>query len=270
MTGKRTVSEATLLTEQRGRVRIITLNRPSARNALSSSLIRALRRELAAADRAAGVDVVILTGADPAFCAGLDLRELGSTGENARHIADAEVPIGYPWRPISKPIIGAVNGAAITGGLEVALSCDFLIASDRARFADTHARVGVLPGWGLTSRLPEAVGRGFARRMSLSGDFVDAATALRVGLVAEVVSHDQLLPTAIEVAVSIVGNDQVGVRTLLESYRRAEDHLVGPALTVEEATSRAWMADFHPSRVADRRVGVIRRGRAQNGDVERR
>ncbi|MET7770838.1 enoyl-CoA hydratase [Nocardia sp. NPDC005366] len=255
-------TESTLLTEQRGGVRILTLHRPGARNALTSSLIDALRRALAAADADDRVDVVILTGADPAFCAGLDLRELGATGGNAAQIAD-EVPVGHPWRPLSKPVIGAVNGAAITGGLELALACDFLIASDRARFADTHARVGVLPGWGLTARLPAAVGRGFARRMSLSGDFVDAATALRVGLVTEVVSHDQLLPTAMEVAVSVVGNDQAGVRTLLESYRRAEDHLVDPALAVEDATSRAWMANFDPTRVADRRAAVTDRGRAQ-------
>ncbi|PPI94024.1 enoyl-CoA hydratase [Nocardia nova] len=258
-----------LLTEQRGGVRILTLHRPAARNALTSPLIEALRRELAAADGDDRVDVVILTGADPAFCAGLDLRELGATGDNAARIAAADIPVGHPWCPLSKPVIGAINGAAITGGLELALACDFLIASERARFADTHARVGVLPGWGLTSRLPAAVGRGFARRMSLSGDFVDAATALRVGLVTEVVAHDQLLPTAMEVAVSVVGNDQNGVRTLLESYRRAEAHLLDPALAVEDATSRAWLAKFDPSAVAERRDAVIDRGRAQNRNAQR-
>lgn len=253
-----------LLTEQRGRVRIVTLNRPESRNALTSNLIGELRTTLAAADADAGVDVVILTGADPAFCAGLDLRELGATGGNVGKVADDDIPIGHPWLPLSKPVIGAINGAAITGGLELALACDFLIASERARFADTHARVGVLPGWGLTSRLPAAVGRGFARRMSLSGDFVDAEQALRVGLVTQVVPHDQLLPTALEVAITVVGNDQSGVRTLLESYRRAEDHLVDPALVVEDATSRAWMAAFEPATVAARRTAVIGRGREQN------
>ncbi|MFF0816944.1 enoyl-CoA hydratase [Rhodococcus sp. NPDC003318] len=253
-----------LLTEQRGRVRIVTLNRPESRNALTSSLITDLRAALDAADGDDGVDVVILTGADPAFCAGLDLRELGATGGNAERVADDGVPIGHPWRPLSKPVIGAVNGAAITGGLELALACDFLIASERARFADTHARVGVLPGWGLTARLPAAVGRGVARRMSLSGDFVDAEQALRVGLVTQVVPHEQLLPTALEVAITVVGNDQSGVRTLLESYRRAEDHLVDPALAVEDATARAWMAGFEPATVAARRADVIGRGREQN------
>ncbi|MBV6756157.1 enoyl-CoA hydratase [Rhodococcus opacus] len=261
--------EPIILTEQRGGVRILTLNRPQSRNALTTELIDRVRRELAAADADVQVDVVILTASDPAFCAGLDLRELGATGGNAAKISDAGIPVGHPWRPLSKPVIGAVNGAAITGGLEFALACDFLIASERARFADTHARVGVLPGWGLTSRLPAAVGRGFARRMSLSGDFVDAQQALRVGLVTEVVPHDQLLTAAVDVAVSIVGNDQAGVRTLLESYRRAEDHLVKPALSVEDETSQKWMKEFDPSRVAGRRAAVIGRGRTQNAGVER-
>jgi enoyl-CoA hydratase len=256
--------EPIILSEQRGGVRIITLNRPHARNALTADLIDAVRGELAAADADDRVDVVILTGSDPAFCAGLDLRELGATGGNAATISDESVPIGHPWSPLSKPVIGAVNGAAVTGGLEFALACDFLIASERARFADTHARVGVLPGWGLTSRLPAAVGRGFARRMSLSGDFVDARQALRVGLVTEVVAHGRLLTAAVDVAVSIVGNDQAGVRTLLESYRRAEDHLVEPALAIEDETSRNWMREFDPTRVAARRSAVIGRGRAQN------
>lgn len=256
-------SSAVLLEEQHGRVRILTLNRPRARNALSSELIAATRDALSRADSDDEVDVVILTGTDPAFCAGLDLRELGGSGENAALVSEQEVPVGYPWRPLSKPVIGAINGAAITGGLEFALACDFLIASERASFADTHARVGVLPGWGLTYRLPAAVGMGLARRMSLSGDFLNAEQALRAGLVTEVVPHDRLMPAALAVAESIVGNDQPGVRALLDSYRRSQDHIVNQALQVEDSTSKKWMADFDPSRVAERRKAVIDRGRSQ-------
>ncbi len=119
------------------------------------------------------------------FCAGLDLKELGDSSE----LPD----ISPQWPPMTKPVIGAINGAAVTGGLELALYCDILIASEQARFADTHARVGLLPTWGLSVRLPQKVGVGMARRMSLTGDYLSAADALRAGLVTEVVPHDQLL-----------------------------------------------------------------------------
>lgn len=256
-----------LIVEQRSSVRILTLNRPKSRNALSAALLEMLRSELVEADKDDKTAVVVLTGTDPAFCAGLDLRELGESGASASRVPDSDIPIGQPWRPLSKPIIGAINGAAITGGLELALGCDFLIASERARFADTHARVGVMPNGGLTARLPEVVGRGYARRMSFSGDFVSAWEALRVGLVTQVVVHEELMPTVLALAVTLIGNDQSAVRSLLGSYRRAEAHLVEPALAVEDETSKAWMKSFDPSRVADRRADVISRGRGQSAAI---
>ena len=129
---------------------------------------------------------MILTGADPVFCAGLDLKELGDS---------TELPdISPQWPPMTKPVIGAINGAAVTGGLELALYCDILIASEQARFADTHARVGLLPTWGLSVRLPQKVGVGMARRMSLTGDYLSSADAFRAGLVTEVVAHDATAP----------------------------------------------------------------------------
>jgi enoyl-CoA hydratase len=263
MSNSASTIDPTLLIERRGRVRILTLNRPKSRNALNPALIGSLRAALGEADADDKTDAVILTGSDPAFCAGVDLREISNLGDDAKISAEG-IPTGNPWRPLAKPVIGAINGAAITGGLELALACDFLIASDRARFADTHARIGLAPRWGLTSRLPAAVGRGFARRMSLSGDFVTAAEALRVGLVTQVVEHETLLTATIEVVLSIVGNDQPGVRNLLSSYRRAEEHMVDPAIRVEDETARNWMKDFDPSLVADRRADVIARGGMQN------
>ena len=148
-------------------VTVITLNRPEARNALSSELLAALRQALIDADGDDRVRAVVLTGADPAFCAGLDLKELGSTASNL----GAGGPGGThgpgprsPFPVMTKPVVGAINGPAVTGGLELALQCDFLIASERARFADTHARVGVMPGWGLTVLLPRPSGCGEPRR----------------------------------------------------------------------------------------------------------
>ena len=191
------------------------MNRPQSRNALSSELRRRFFAALRDAETDDAVDVVILTGADPVFCAGLDLKELGDS---------TELPdISPQWPPMTKPVIGAINGAAVTGGLELALYCDVLIASEQARFADTHARVGLLPTWGLSVRLPQKVGVGMARRMSLTGDYLAAADALRAGLVTEVVPHDRLLEAARAVAASIVGNNQKAVRALLGSYHRIDE-----------------------------------------------
>ena len=248
-------SDDILLIETSDRVRTITLNRPDSRNALSSALRKQFFAALSDADSDDGVDVVIFTGADPVFCAGLDLKELGNT---------TELPdISPKWPPMSKPVIGAINGAAVTGGLELALYCDILIASERARFADTHARVGLLPTWGLSVRLPQKVGIGMARRMSLTGDYLSAEDALRAGLVTQVVPHDELLPTARAVAASIVGNNQKAVRALLDSYHRIDAEQTSAGLWLEAESARQWMRSATGDDIAASRAGVIERGRAQ-------
>ena len=184
-------------------VAIVTLNRPEARNALNAELAAAFPTAVAECDAREDVVAIVLTGSDPAFCAGFDLRDVRSgekTGENPHPGYWGALP------PTTKPVIGAINGATATGGLEIAVACDFLVASDRARFADTHAKVGVLPGWGLTIALPQAIGMRRALQMSLSGDFIDAPTALAWGLVNEVVAHDDLLPHTIALARRIGAN----------------------------------------------------------------
>ncbi len=248
-------SDDILLIETSDRVRTITLNRPDSRNALSSALRKQFFAALSDAESDDGVDVVIFTGADPVFCAGLDLKELGNT---------TELPdISPKWPPMSKPVIGAINGAAVTGGLELALYCDVLIASDRARFADTHARVGLLPTWGLSVRLPQKVGIGMARRMSLTGDYLSAEDALRAGLVTQVVPHEDLLPTARAVAASIVGNNQKAVRALLDSYHRIDAEQTSAGLWLEAESARQWMRSATGDDIAASRAGVIERGRSQ-------
>src|SRR3954454_8744366 len=178
-----------VLYEEADRVATVTLNRPEARNALSRQLQREIRELVSRASDDDEVDVVILTGADPAFCAGVDLKELGSGGNDMRAAVSGDRSQPGPLPRIAKPIIGAINGVAITGGFELALNCDFLVASDRARFADTHARVGVMPGWGLTVLLPQAIGVRRAREMSFTGNFLSAEEAFHLGLVNHVVSH---------------------------------------------------------------------------------
>ena len=248
-------SDDVLLIDTTDRIRTLTLNRPQSRNALSSALRRQFFAALRDAEADDAVDVIILTGADPVFCAGLDLKELGDT---------TELPdISPKWPPMSKPVIGAINGAAVTGGLELALYCDILIASEQARFADTHARVGLLPTWGLSVRLPQKVGVGMARRMSLTGDYLSAEDALRAGLVTEVVAHDQLMPTARRTAAAIVGNNQKAVRALLASYHRIDDAQTGEGLWIEATSARQWMSSASGDDIAANRDAVIQRGRTQ-------
>ena len=148
--------EQLVLATDHGSVRVLKMNRPSARNALSRDLIRTLYVALTEADAAESVRAVVLTGTDPAFCAGVDLKEAQRDGLAYLEEFRSQSCIAAVAK-MRTPIVGAVNGACFTGGLEMALGCDFLVASERAVFADTHARVGILPGGGMTARLPQLV-----------------------------------------------------------------------------------------------------------------
>lgn len=221
----------TTSTSTDGAVRVVALNRPEARNALSLALQSALAAALRAAAAAEAVACVVLTGADPAFCAGLDLKELGQ-GEAPGTLASDDSPFAA-LAQMRKPMIGAINGACATGGLELALACDFLVASERARFGDTHARVGFTPAGGMSVLLPQAVGLRKAREMSFTGDFIDAAEAHRLGLVNHVVPHEQLLPAATALGMSIASADQEAVRALKDLYDRGAKLSAGDALELE-------------------------------------
>jgi enoyl-CoA hydratase len=262
-------SEPVVLVDRDDRITTVTLNRPEARNALSLEVMHGLWDAIAAAGDDPDVDVVVLTGADPAFCAGVDLKEVA--GEVPPSTAP-RAPGGGPERDtnglyrflpvIGKPVIGAINGVAVTGGAEIALQCTFLVASERARFADTHARVGVMPGGGMTVLLAQTVGLRRAIEMSLTGNFLTAEEALRFGLVNHVVPHDELLPFARRLAGDIVSNDQPGVRRLLAHYRQiASAATLDEAHLIEGYLAETWQAGT--SQVAARRAGVTERGRSQ-------
>ena len=261
-----TPGDSVVLLEVSDRIATITLNRPDARNALSSEVMRLLPSLLDRADASNDVDVIVLTGSDPAFCAGLDLKELGTTagnlsGTGADGSANADRRRG-PFPYVTKPVIGAVNGVAITGGFELALNCDFLVASENAKFGDTHTRVGVMPGWGLTVLLPQAIGIRRAREMSFTGNFMLADEALARGLVNHVVPHDQLLPFTRRLALDIVGNDQPGVRQIRATY--GEIHADAAGWGIEGRDGAAWRRTrFSPENVAARRAAIQNRGRQQ-------
>jgi len=249
-------------------VATVTMDRPEARNALDAALRRAVPTLVARADADPEVAVVILTGADPAFCAGLDLKELGRDGGPLQPPGEEAVRPFSGSRasmlPTAKPVIGAVNGVAVTGGLELALHCDFLVASERARFADTHARIGVQPAWGMTVLLPQAVGIRRAREMSTTGNFVDAATALAWGLVNHVVPHEELMACARSLAADIASNDAGTLATLLGTYEAGSRATVAEAWEIEARAFRSWQRDqMDPAEIERRRARVVERGRAQ-------
>jgi|SRR5580698_4910018 enoyl-CoA hydratase len=250
-----------LLCEIQDQVAVVTLSRPNRRNALSATLLADLRAEFDRLNSRPDIKVVVLTGADPAFCAGLDLTELG---QSASPLAAATSGTVLP--ELSKPLIGAINGVAITGGLELALACDFLIASERARFADTHARIGIQPGWGLTVALPEAVGLRRAREMSATGNFVSARTALDWGLVNHVVPHEDLLPFTLGLAADVASSDTAAVARIYATYREVSQVPGSEAMSIEARAHRGWhTAGIDQDQVARRREAVIERGRSQAG-----
>jgi enoyl-CoA hydratase len=245
---------------------VVTLYRPAARNALSLALRRQLTSVFDSLQGDADVRVVVLTGAGEAFCAGLDLKELGSAAHPASAIApDPDEDPVLAMARFAGPIIGAINGPAITGGFELALACDVLIASTRASFADTHARVGVLPGWGLSQRLPRLVGTGRAKSLSLTGNFLSAERAQAWGLVSDVVEPEALLPQALKLAADMAS---VPCDALLAYKRLIDDGWRGSldeGLRIEKQRSAAWAAGLDAAEIERRRMTVIQRGRAQQG-----
>src|SRR5215510_9720634 len=262
------MADSLLLVDRADGVATITLNRPQALNALSRELRRLLRQALVELPQAGDVDVLILTGAGRAFCAGLDLKELGGDAANTTEIVgvvsgNAESLLDT-MAACPLPIIGAINGFAITGGFELALGCDVLIASTAARFADTHARVGILPGWGLSQRLSRVVGIYRAKELSLSGNYLSAEQAADWGLVNRVVPPDELLPACRTLAQDIRSCPQDVVR----AYKRVIDDgfatTFADGMRVEARANRAHAGTLTPDAIAARRGGVQARGRDQS------
>ena len=253
------MSEPVLQVEKNAGIAVITLNRPRAMNALSGQLRAALARSFEELQADLETTVVILTGAGRAFCAGLDLKELGS--ESAGDMGGGDMMQSI--RCFEGPIIGAINGHAITGGFELALACDVLIASTEARFADTHARVGILPGWGLSQILPRLVGISRAKEISLTGNFIGAEQAEAWGLVNRVVSPDELLPACEALAADMLSCD----RKSLLGYKRLIDEGFGmtfaEAMEMEARLSMESAATVTAEAIAGRREAVRDRGRSQ-------
>lgn len=247
-------------------VAVVTLNRPEAMNALSKALRAALSQAITELNRDPDVRVIILTGAgERAFTAGLDLKEL-STDPLGMGAANATSPDENPARAVlscTKPIIGAINGVAITGGFEVALACDVLICSTNARFADTHARVGITPGWGLSQKLSRAIGPYRAKELSLTGNFLDAAKAYEWGLINRVVEPADLMPAALQLAAQMADIDGDMLVTYKAMIDDGYDLAMAEGLELEHTRSVVHNREVTPEMVAARRKAVQARGRNQ-------
>lgn len=227
---------------------VVTLNRPEAMNALSSKLRQALTDVVQEISNRADMRAVILTGAgDRAFSAGLDLKEISGEPGDLRNAlsgdknADPVVAI----RSLKIPVIAAVNGYAITGGFELALACDILFASDNASFADTHGRVGVIPGWGLTQHLTRTIGSSRANEMHFGGRPINAQTASDWGLVSRVVTQDQLMPEAEALAQQISEFDPAIISELKRVTRSGNGVGLDEGLEIEVQASQDWAANMN-------------------------
>jgi enoyl-CoA hydratase len=227
-----------LIVEDVDGVRTITINRPEVKNALTAAMRAELCSLIEDADGDDSVRAVIVTAVDPVFSAGVDFKEVASGSGSSTGAASNP---GAALRATTTPVVCAVNGACVTGALELALSCTFIVASERARFADTHARLGVVAAWGLTALLPRAVGTRKAAELSITGNFVDAHEALRIGLVNHVVAHDELLPFTRSLVDDIAPTAAVG--QVLDLYRRGDDLPLADALGLEAAHAATQRVD---------------------------
>lgn len=201
---------------------VITLNRPERRNAINRELLLHLYNHLEEANKRDDVRVVIITGNGKSFCSGIDLDAVKT--ENLFDPRGDGTDLPDLFNTLGKPVIGAINGHAITGGFEIALNCDFLIASERASFRDTHVRVRIHPGWGMSQLLREAVGIRRAKEISFSGKVVEAEEAFRIGLVNEVVVHERLMERTGEICREIMAADSGMIKKmkqLINSGREA-------------------------------------------------
>jgi enoyl-CoA hydratase len=253
----------TLLVQRHGRVAILTLNRPEVLNALSAELRRALHRAVVELDADDGIGAIVLTGAgDRAFTAGFDLKEADSRG--TQQDVNEENPV-LAIEQCRKPIIVATRGFCITGGMEIMLACDVVYADRTTRFADTHVRVGLLPGWGLSQRLARQIGIQRAKEISLSGNFVDAARALGIGLVNRVFEPEDLMPAALALAHDIAdGNSQV-----VQTYKQLIDDGAGmtlaDGLAMEAQLSAAFARTLETGYLDANRIAASERARNQPG-----
>jgi enoyl-CoA hydratase len=239
--GEIIVMEKPVLFEAKDGIALITLNRPERRNSINRDLLVYLYNYIEEVSSRDDIKVAVITGNGKSFCSGIDLAVIGKENIFDPRGDGHDLPdiIGA----CRKPVIAAVNGHAITGGFEIALNCDFMIASENAVFADTHAKVGIHPGWGMTQLLQQAVGIRMAKQMSLSCRFVDAAEALRIGLVNEVVTHENLLSRVMEICGEIVSTQYGMMMTIKSLIEKRNDTNLNSSYEFERREFRKFVEE---------------------------
>jgi enoyl-CoA hydratase len=225
-----------LLVDEGAPVRTVTVNRPKVLNALDGATLEELTRAFAAIEAAPEVRCVIVTGAgDKAFAAGADIAAMADFGpDQARELAGRGHRMSERMEALGAPIIAAVNGFALGGGLELALACDFIIASAKAKLGQPEVNVGVLPGFGASQRLPRRIGVARARQLLYTGDLIGAEEARAIGLVNEVTAPDALLPRAREIAETIATRAPLAVASVKRAIRLGEDLPLDRGLALEQ------------------------------------
>ncbi|PCN50752.1 crotonase [Candidatus Geothermarchaeota archaeon ex4572_27] len=246
------MSYANIIYERRGPIAKITLNRPQVLNALNVETFHELERALREAESDPEVRVVIITGAgDRAFCAGLDLKEVAEKGPlEARELSRLGHRVFRLIENLSKPVIAAVNGYALGGGMELCLSCDLVIASENASFGQAEVNVGLTPGWGATQRLWRIVGVRKAKELILTGDRISAAEAERIGLVNKVVPPGKLMEEAEALAMKLAEKSPVVLKIAKDQINRSLDNTLTAGLDYEADLWSLLFATF------DAREGV--------------
>ena len=239
----------TILVETRGRVGLVTLDRPQALNALNAALGAEVMDALAAFDRDPDIGCMVITGSPKAFAAGVDIKEMAQKTYPAALMEDF-IAVWDGFDRLTKPVIAAVAGFALGGGCELAMLCDIIIAADSAKFGQPEIRLGVIPGIGGTQRLLRAVGKAKATEMILTGRMMDAAEAERAGLVARVVPADDLLAEALKTAQAIAGMSLPAVMAAKDCLGRAYAATLAEGIRYER---RAFYALFA---TADQKEGM--------------
>lgn len=253
--------------ERDGPIVTVTLQRPEALNALSRDLCRALTQTFRSINQDPEIRAVILTGTGRAFCAGADLQEAANSGivdlEQTPDLNFGAEILACPW-----PVIAAVNGFAITAGFEVVLMCDVIYASTSARFADTHGRIGVIPGWGLSQRLARIIGVHRAKELSLSGNYLEASDAERWGLVNRVFEPEALLPAARKLAQDMAGLNPQILRDYKHLIDQGFNDTLAHGLEFELDANRRFLKQLTSEAIAGAKDKVQERGRNQTGQSQ--